>query len=194
MKQGEERHERFNFWIWLGNGLKAMFKTVGSIVKTVLIISLIGAALWFGGRFIYQFGSEIVENERKADEWSVQHSRFEVGKLLPLPNTEKGTEFYKLVEAISKEKGEIVFIVQVNEDGGVIKVSDIDSENVVLVDSLIETPKVVLKSKQYARRVYDKEGMTITEYLQSHFIGLKDERIYIYIKKDQTAKFIKKEG
>lgn len=113
---------------------------------------------------------------------------------MPLPNTKKGSDFYTLLDGISEEEGEITLIVQVKEDGGVLQVKGIDSENVILVDSATNVPTLVLYSRAYARKVYDKEGMTLTEYVQNHFasgttISFYD-RLYIYIRKDLTVRYI----
>lgn len=194
MKQGEDRHEKFNFWVWLGNGIKWFLQRVGTIVRTVLIIAIIGTAIGFCGKFIYEFFVSYNEKESKANQWVQANSRYLVGNLMPLPNTKKGSDFYTLLDGISEEEGEITLIVQVKEDGGVLQVKRIDSENVILVDSATNVPTLVLYSKSYARKVYDKEGMTLTEYIQNHFASgttiSSYDRLYVYIRKDLAVRYI----
>lgn len=191
MKQGEGRHEKFNFWVWLGTRVKNLLEKFGAATLAILIL---GTVLGFCFRFIYRNLREFIEDENKLSEWSEQNSRIEVGKLIPLQDTEEGIEFYQLLEDISKGSGRLSFIVQVDEDGGILKVGErVDSEDIILVDSIIETPRIVLKSSYCARKIHT-DGMTVTEYLRSWLGSSYGDRVYIYIKKDQTVRYIKKEG
>ena len=159
---------------WLGDVISNIFRSARSLIKTLISIAIVGAILFFGGRWGWSTWKEWRESSAKEDAWILKNHVFEVGELMVL----------------GEDEGHITRII-------------IPLDHLYLGQQPQGkiAPVIKLKSTHYAESLYEGnlEKSNLIEYVKSHFAekgsnsfadGGKNDILYVYIDRELCQSYI----
>ena len=189
---------------WLGDVISNIFKSARSLIKTLISIAIVGAILFFGGRWGWNTWNEWQESTAKEDAWVLKNHIFEVGELMVLGEDELGTSFDQIIKDLETNPGDFVAVMTIRskKEGHITRVT-IPLDHLYLGQQPQGkiAPVVKLKSTHYAEALYegDVEKSNLIEYVKSHFgepgisklhDGGKNDILYVYIDRELCQSYI----
>jgi hypothetical protein len=189
---------------WLGDVISNIFKSARSLIKTLISIAIVGAILFFGGRWGWSTWKEWRESSAKEDAWVLKNHVFEVGELMVLGEDELGTSFDQIIKDIETAPADFVAVMTVRskKEGHITRIT-IPLDHLYLGQQPQGkiAPVVKLKSTHYAEALYEGnlEKSNLIEYVKSHFAekgsnsfadGGKNDILYVYIDRELCQSYI----
>lgn len=196
MNEGGSKRPTTTWYHWLWDRVCDIFRALKGFLSWVLGLGVIGGLCWFFGGMMITSIRSCEEHEEAREAWAVQHNKFVVGHLVPLDKQEKGNTLGQFLKH-SDDRENVIMIVQLKENGSLVRLTKIQTDQLYFVDTLIAKPLVKMTSTEYARCLYEKDGVTMEMYLKEHatrFGHHKGNRlndaIYIYINRNDVPKYL----